>query len=337
MKSRKVVIYDKEDVRIVEEELGELAQTEARIRNEYSLISAGTELSRVFKLKKGAAYPVYPGYCSVGTVLESRIEGFEPGDRVLYSGTHASVHNYDPAKGDGGLFFKLKDETDGRKAPFISMAWIAMNSILPADVKLGDTVAIFGLGTLGVFSALYYQKMGARVIGFEPNRERAALAYEMGVREIIDCPPKDQISTFRSMINQDGADISVDASGVSACIEAAIEITGRYGQVILLGSPRVEHQDNVSVPFYSIHSKDLRVYGALNQLYSYDRVPGTRLNKKRYLSLIEDMINDGYLPVEKLISHVIRPEADELLEAYRGLMYKQDQYTGVIIDWKNNG
>ncbi|MBR0136975.1 MAG: zinc-binding alcohol dehydrogenase [Erysipelotrichaceae bacterium] len=334
MKTKRVIIYDKEDVKIVEEELGELNQGQALIEAEYSLISAGTELSRVFKLKKGATYPVYPGYSAVGTVLESKIDGYNPGDRVLYSGTHASVHNYDPFKSDGGLFFKLKPETDGKKAPFMSMAWIAMNAILPADVKIGDTVAIFGLGTLGVFSALYYQKMGSRVICFEPNKDRAKLAGEMGVKEIIDCAPADQIKEFRTRVTQDGADISVDASGVSACIESAIEITGKYGQVLLLGSPRVEYQDNVSVPFYSIHSKDLKVYGALNQMYSYRSVPGTRINKQRYLGLIEDMINEGYLPVEKLVSHVIEPDEDQLLEAYRGLMYKQNEYTGVLIKWK---
>lgn len=334
MKSRKVIIYDKEDVRIEEEELPELPDGSCRIETEYSLISAGTELSRVFKLKEGASYPVYPGYCAVGTILESRIPGFNKGERVLFSGTHASVQNFNPEKSDGGTLFHLKPETDSRKATYLTMAWIAMNAVLPADIKLGDTVAVFGLGTLGIFTSIYYQLMGTRVIGFEPNGKRAQLARELGVREIITCSPEDQISEFRKLVSEDGADITVDASGVSECIETAIQVTGKYGQVILLGSPRVSLQDNVSVPFYAIHSKNLKVIGALNRLYTYDSTPGSRRSIKRYLSLIEDLVNSGKLPVEKLISHQIKPEAGDLLEAYRGLMYKKDEYTGVIIKWK---
>ncbi len=334
MKSRRVIIYDKEDVRVEQQELEPLPQDCVRIETEYSLISAGTELSRVFKLKEGATYPVYPGYSAVGRITESNIKGFSPGDRVLFSGTHSSHHNFNPANSDGSILFKLKEETDPEKATYISMGWIAMNAILPVDVKLGDTVAIFGLGTLGTFAALYYQLMGTRVICFEPNENRAATAAKAGVREIVTCDPREQVSEFFRLVPGDGADIAVDAAGISACIETAIQVTGKYGQVVLLGSPRQPLQDNVSVPFYSIHSKDLKVIGALNRLYEFDMTPGSRRYKKRYLELIENLINEGKLPVELFISHEVSPDAAELLEAYRGLMYRQEEYTGVVIKWK---
>ena len=66
MLARKVVIYGKEDVRIVSEKIDpeKIGDNEILFETEISFISAGTELSRVFALKKGATYPVYPGYCS---------------------------------------------------------------------------------------------------------------------------------------------------------------------------------------------------------------------------------------------------------------------------------
>ncbi|MBQ6654430.1 MAG: zinc-binding alcohol dehydrogenase [Erysipelotrichaceae bacterium] len=333
MKSRRVVINDKEDVAIEEVELGELQPGQIRIRTEYSLISAGTELSRVFKLKEGAKYPAYPGYCSTGIVLQSNIEGFREGDHVLFSGPHADLHNFDPLHSDGSILYRLDPSTDMKKAPYMVMCWIALNGILPADVKIGDTVAVFGLGTLGILVSLYYQMAGCRVIGFEPSESRARLAERAGVREVISCPAEEQLDRFAQLDLPDGVDISVDAAGVSACIEKAIQITGANGQVVLLGSPRQPYQTNASQSFYAIHSKMLKVIGALNRKYSFEPQPGSRVSMKRYLGYIEKLINEDQLPVEMFISHQIEPDAEQLLEAYRGLMYDKDHYTGVIIKW----
>lgn len=333
MLSKRVVIREKEDIAIEEAELSELQIGECRIQTAYSLISAGTELSRVFRLKEGAKYPVYPGYCSTGTVLQSAIEGFEAGDHVLFSGPHASMHNFDPHKSDGSILYRLDPRTDMKKASYMVMCWIALNGILPADVKIGDTVAVFGLGTLGIITALYYQMAGCRVIGLEPSVTRAQLAEKAGVREVICCPADQQTDRLNALALKDGTDISVDATGISVCIEKAIQITGANGQVILLGSPRQPYQTNASLSFYAAHAKMLKIIGALNRRYSFEAQPGSRISMKRYLNYIEGLINDGKLPVELFISHQIQPQADQLLEAYRGLMYDKDSYTGVIIRW----
>jgi threonine dehydrogenase-like Zn-dependent dehydrogenase len=333
MLSKKVVIKDKEVVAIEEFPLGQLQPGECRIQTAYSLISAGTELSRVFKLKEGASYPAYPGYCSTGTVLESRIEGFEAGNHVLFSGPHASLHNFDPQKSDGSILYKLDRNTDMKKAPYMVMGWIALNGILPAEVKLGDTVVLFGLGTLGIITALYYQMAGCRLIALEPSETRARLARQAGVREVICCPADQQLSRLTELSLTDGADIAIDATGISACIEKAIAITGKNGQVVLLGSPRQPYQTNASASFYAVHSKMLKIIGALNRRYSFEPQPGSRISMKRYLGYLEGLINDGSLPVELFTSHQIKPDADELLQAYRGLMYDKDNYTGVIINW----
>ena len=336
MKSRKVIIHGKEDVDIIEEELTSLADGEALIETELSLISAGTELSRVFALKKGASYPVYPGYCSVGRVLETgkNVRDVKPGDKVLFSAPHGSLHNFDPSRSDGGVLFRLDEKTPSEKAVYLEMCWIAMNGILPVDVKLMDKVAIFGAGTLGIILAQYYQLMGCETYILDPVRERCELAERNGVINTLSCPASQQVSELMQATEGEGVDIAVDATGLSKAIETAIEVTRKYGTVVLLGSPREEQIDNVSIPFYSIHSKMLNVVGALNRRYSFTEQPGTRISMKRTLKYMEKLINDGKLSLEGFISHRIDPDKDRLLEAYRGLMYKKNEYTGVIINWK---
>ena len=73
MTSRRIKITGKGQVVCVSEELDSapLKEGELLIRNEASLISTGTELSRVYALKKGIVYPVYPGYASIGRVEET--------------------------------------------------------------------------------------------------------------------------------------------------------------------------------------------------------------------------------------------------------------------------
>ena len=338
MLAKKVVIYGKEDVKIITEEIDpeKIGDDQIIVESEISYISAGTELSRVFALKKGATYPVYPGYCTVGRVIKTgkNVKDVREGDRIVCSAPHASINMFDPSKSDGGVLHRIGDETDSKEAVFMTMERIALNAVYPVDIRINDKVVIMGLGTLGIITALYYQGMGCEVTAFETFANRAKLAEKMGVKNIVTCPLEQQVKTYLSSIDTDGADIAIDCSGFSGMILNAIEMTGKYGQVVLLGSPREEYDANVSVPFYTIHSKMLTVIGALNRRYSSKEIVGTRINMNRAMNDLEKMMNDGRSSMAPLISHVIRADEKELLEAYRGLMYDKDNYTGVIIDWK---
>jgi hypothetical protein len=64
VKSALEVVYEEEEINALD-----LRPNEVFIESLISMISPGTELSRVFGLKKGATYPVRPGYCTVGKVL----------------------------------------------------------------------------------------------------------------------------------------------------------------------------------------------------------------------------------------------------------------------------
>lgn len=339
MKSRAVIINGVEDVAIIEEEFDEnsLQPGDYLIETEVSLISAGTELSRVFGLKQGATYPVRPGYCSVGKVLKvgDPASKIKVGDRVLFSAPHRDVQIFNQAKSDGTTLFKLQDETDPKAATYITMCWIAMNGILPADVKLSDTVAVIGMGTLGLMTALYYKMMGVDVVAIEPVASRAEIARKLGI-ETIDAPVESQLEEAMNYSNKRGFDIVVDASGLSSCCALAVNIAAKYGQVLLMGSPRVSEKGDLTDVFSPIHMKMLTVIGALNRRYNYSEVQGTKLYIEKSLKYIEKRINDKTIDTNLFISHIIKPEADALLEAYRGLMHDKQNYTGVIIDWRKD-
>lgn len=338
MKAKRVVIHGVKDVAVEEHELDiqTMRAKECLIETQVSLISAGTELSRVFGLKKGAQYPAYPGYCSVGKILKtgSEVSDVKAGDRVLFSAPHSSLQLFDREKSDGGVLYRLDPETTAEEGAFLMMAWIAMNGILPAEVKLGDTVVVMGMGTLGLVCAIYYQQMGARVIALEPVKHRAQIARASGIREVIDCAGAQQAEEVMRATAQKGADIVVDATGLSACIETGLAIAAKNAQVLLMGSPRSEWVGNMTNAFSHIHMKMLTVIGCLNRRYPYREKEGSRLSMERSMKYIERLLQNKIIDVNLFISHHVSPNAAELMEAYDGLMNHKETYTGVIIDWK---
>lgn len=337
MKTKRLVINGIEDISIIEQQLdpNDMKDDECLIETYVSLISAGTELSRVYGLKKGAKYPVYPGYCSVGKVLKAgdKVSEVKTGDVVLFGGPHASLQFFCRERSDGGILFKLNNKTRPIDGTLLMMCSIAANGILPADIKMGDTAVIVGLGSLGLICSVLYQQMGVDVIALDPVKKRADIAKKMGIKNVVSCAPDKQVEQVMKLTNNKGANIVVEASGLSECVETAIKIAARYGQVILLGSPRVEYTTNVTDTFNAIHTKMLNVIGAFNRRYPFNEMPGSRISLKRNLEYLEKLLNNKIINSDLFISHVVSPTEESIMDGYRGLMHDKEKYTGVIIDW----
>lgn len=336
MKIRSVIIHGVKDVSIVEEELNleTMNPYMCLIENTVSFISPGTELSRVFGLKVGATYPVRPGYCSLGTVIKKgdKVKNVEIGDKVIHSGQHASMYLYDQSNSESGNLYKMDPRLNDREGAVLKMSWIAMNGILSVDVKPFDTVVIFGLGILGQVLALLYKQMGVIVIVVDPVQSRCEQAKDLGLTNIINCPVNEQIKAVMSLTKNKGANIVVDATGISAAIDTAIQCAAKNAQVVLLGSPRVDYVTNITPMLNTIHMKNIKVIGALNRLYPFEEKEGSSLSIRRGLDYLSELMINKTIDVEKFITHTIKPE--DIMEAYEGLMNNKEVYRGVIIDWK---
>lgn len=335
MKRKAVIINCPNSVDLIEEDIDDqsLKADELFIESIVSVISPGTELSRVYGLKKGATYPARPGYCCVGKVIRkgSDVNAVEEGDRVLFLGTHASHHRISLHSEEGKILYKLDQALLSEEGAMIMMCWIALNGILPVDVKLFDTVAVFGLGNLGLFVSIYYQSMGVKVIGIDPVSHRCDVARGLKLAHVVDCAPQDQIKTIMDVTNKLGADIVIDATGLSPVIETAIAVTARYGTVVLLGSPRVDYTTNITPMLNAIHMRNLKVLGALNQLYPFEASEGDRITKRKGMDHIAKLMRDKTIDVNQFISHRIHPK--DIMSAYDALMNHKETTTSVVIDW----
>lgn len=336
MLSKYIAITGKGSACCMQEEIdtANLKPNEAVIEAEATMISAGTELSRVFALKQGFSYPVRPGYSAVGRLLAkgSGLVGMEVGDRVYYSGPHASVCRFsDGNRTQGPQIYRLPDGIDPKHGTLITLGLVAMNGVNPVDIKLGDTLVVFGLGTIGILCSLLYQEQGARVIAVDPVKGRCRLAEQMGIKETLDCAPEEQTDRLLKMTGGNGADIVVDVTGAAPAIMTEASVLARNSQFVLLGSPRAPYEADITPFLNALHMKNVRLTGAFNNLYPLHEVEGSRLSVERNFRVICERLRDGRIDAARLISHVIRPE--EVEKAYHGLMYDRENYSTVIIDW----
>lgn len=333
MESKYVELTEKGKSRLASEEIdtSNLKPNEALIKASYSMISAGTELSRAFAIKKGFSYPVRPGYSTVGRVVEKG-EGLDVnvGDKVFVNCPHASLVRWSDAHTvQGNGIYKIPQEIDDIQATAINLCLVAIQGVNLANIKIGDTVAIFGLGNIGIISALMYKKMGARVIGLDYVEHRCELAKQMGI-EIVSSD-ENQVGVINSLTNNKGADICVDATGIAPAIISAINSTKPYGQVILLGSPRQGYECDITPVLSGIHMKNLKVIGAFNKTAPYQAVEGSDNSLLKNLDNVCKMIINKDIDISKLVSSVVDPADCE--KAYYDLMYNKDKATCIVFDW----
>lgn len=322
MKTKYIVIEDERKASVSSKELSDkLKNDEALIKCNYSMISAGTELSRFAGIKK--TYPFLPGYCSVGNVLKvgKNISDLKPGDLVYYNAPHASHSIWTrDNKTQGKFIFKLDKKTNQKYATILNLGLVAIQGVNLSSVKVGDTVVVYGLGNIGLLTCLLYKKLGCRVIGIDPVKNRRQLANKMHIKTLEN--PKTVL---------DKADIVVDVTGASSAIIDAAKVCKQYGELILLGSPRQGYETNIT-PFLSdIHMKNIKVIGAFNNTCPVYPVEGSDNSVIKNFNRLTEMINNKDIDVSKFISHIISPK--EINDAYTGLLDKKDKYNCVIIDW----
>lgn len=308
-----------------------LKANEAIIQADYSMISAGTELSRAFALKKGFSYPVRPGYCMVGTIVASGSDlDVKKGDKVFAGCPHGLINRWAVNnKTQGNLMFKLPDNIDLKAATMINLGLVALQGVNLPKCKVGDSVAVFGLGNIGIITALMFQKMGCRVIGLDPMAFRCNLALEMGLKAVSS--DENQQEVVNKFTNNQGADIVVDVTGIASAIVNQVNCVRRYGQFVLLGSPRQSFECDITPFLNRIHMYNITVLGAFNQTAPALAVEGSNNSVKQNFDRVCDMIADKTIDVEKLITRVDDPSQCE--KAYYDLMYNKNEVNCIVFDW----
>ena len=335
MKIQHLVVVEPGRIEVQEQELDEsLKPNEALVETEYTIVSAGTEgagftgLVKEMPFGDGGQYPRTTGYGHLGRVLSvgSGVSMCKPGDLVLSFSRHASL-----VKADAGrMALPVSKEAAGQHLVFARMAGVSMAALRSATVQPGDTVLVIGMGLVGNFAAQLFQQAGAEVMAADLAQFRLDKARACGIGKTVNAAKVNLEEAVKEWTGGRGAHVVVEAIGRSEVIAQAVMLTRRYGEVILLGSPRAKAVFDATPMLLRLHLEAIRMIGALEWRWPQHETERTRDLTANYRMLAE-WIAKGRLQVAPLLTHLASPA--QCQQIYDGLTGNKEEFLGAVFDW----
>jgi predicted dehydrogenase/threonine dehydrogenase-like Zn-dependent dehydrogenase len=188
-------------------------------------------LEAVFN-KLGQPLPL--GYCNVGRVIGigAGVSGFQAGDRVASNGPHAEIVCV-----PGNLCAKVPAAVGDDAAAFTVIGSIGLQGIRLMQPTFGETVAVVGLGLIGLLAAQLLRANGCRVVGFDFDRKKVDLANRLGIVAVNPSDGTDPVKFVEEQTGGVGADgvlIAASAKG-SEIISQAARMSRKRGRIVLVG------------------------------------------------------------------------------------------------------
>ena len=296
-------------------------------------------LSAVQAVRSRLDQPLALGYSSAGTVVGvgEGVTDIRVGDRVACAGAGYAVHA-EVACVPRLLIAKLPEPSSVafEEAAFATLGSIALHGVRTADVKLGDSVAVIGLGLLGQLTVQILKAGGCRVLGMDVVPNRAELALRLGADATAALS-----SEFRDLCYERSRGVGVDAVLITAetqssdPVNLAAEIVRDRGIVVAVGMVGMDIERRL----YYEKELDFRVsrsygpgrYDAAYEQKGHDYPIGyVRWTETRNMEAFLGLLTDGKLDLKSLITH--RFPIERAHGAYDLITGKtREQFLGVLI------
>jgi threonine dehydrogenase-like Zn-dependent dehydrogenase len=296
------------------------------------------------------------GHEPVGVIekLGSAVQGYQEGQRVIagaitpsgYSsaclcGQHSqdgrgSAHGY---RAMGG--WRFGNTIDGCQADYVLVP-DAMTNLSPipdgisdeqvlmcpdimstgfagaesGGVKIGDTVAVFALGPIGLCAVAGAKLMGATsIIGVDTVASRASMASHLGADHTIDFRAKDPVEEILRLTDGRGVDVAIEALGTESTFQSCLRVLRPGGTLSSLG----------------VYSTDLRIpLGAFAAGLGDHKIvttlcPGGKERMRRLMNVVES----GRIDLQPMVTH--RFSLDHIEQAYEVFGNQRDGVLKVAI------
>ena len=335
MKNHIITFTAKETAEFLEEELDAgLHGDEILVKNDYDLISAGTELANYRALPNtvvsNRGFPHTAGYSASGHVVKTgpEVRTLKVGDRVVVNwGGHRACFKRSETQ-----VVKIPDGVDMKCAAYAHLASFPMLAVRRLRIEMGEAVMVAGLGLLGQFAVQFARLSGAYpVLACDYSPERRELAKRLGADLVLDPRETDFIEQVKAATGGKGPAAVVEVTGFISALQQSLEYVAQNGRIALLGCTRISDQ---YIDFYKyVHRRGVQLIGAHTMTRpKFESRPGEWTEHDDYTAFL-NLLKAGRIQVAPLIGKVA-PAADAA-SIYRELAGAENPPLGVLLDWTN--
>lgn len=340
------------------------------VKNHYSLISAGTEGSTVKAarqnligkakarpqqvkqvlqvLKTSGIVQTYRaitkkleaysplGYSCAGEVIEvaSDVKDFRVGDLVACGGStacHAEIVSV-PIN----LAVKLKEGTDLSIACYNTVGSIALQGVRQADLRLGESCAVIGLGLVGQIVCNLLKASGVKVIGVDVSTSAVKTASEHCSDLAIERDQAGIEDTIRDFTDGLGVDAVIIAAATSSLdpINFAGSICRKKGTVVVVGAVPTGF-DRKNYYQKELHVKMSCSYGPGRYDLNYEEkgidypAAYVRWTEKRNMMAFQDLLSNKIIDLSYLTTHTF--DFEDAPNAYDMIANHTEPYLGIVL------
>ena len=279
--------------------------------------------------------PVALGYSCAGYVIGvgAGVNGFAVGDRVACAGqNHASHAEY--VSVPANLCSRIPEGVSFDQAAYVTLGAIALQGVRQAEPRLGEAVAVIGLGLLGQLAVQMLKANGCRVLAAYVATDKLAMARAFGADDAV--PMAELAAAALAMTGGKGVDSVLIAASTkdNSPVEVAGEICRKKGRVVVLGAVGM----NLPREPYYLKELELRLstsygpgrydpsYEEAGQDYPYGYVRWTEgRNMEAFLWLIQA----GKVDVAALTTHAY--DIGQAEQAYKLMMEGSEPYLGILL------
>ena len=260
--------------------------------------------------------PLPLGYCNAGVILESDVDGLEPGDRVVSNGNHAEV-----VRVPKNLCVKIPDDVDDESASFTVLGAIGLQGIRLIQPTMGECFVVTGLGLIGLLSVQMLRANGCRVLGIDLDSNKCELARKFGAETVDLSKGDDPIIIAQAFSRGRGVDgvLITAATQSDEVIHQSAEMCRKRGRIVLVGITGLNlRRDDFFKKEITLQVSASYGPGRHDSFYEDEGndypVGFVRWTEQRNFEAVLDMMSSGVLDVKSVITH--RFDIENAIDAY---------------------
>mgnify|MGYP001045236636 CR=1 FL=1 len=209
---------------------------------------------------------------------------------------HGTFANY--VKHPENLCFKLPENVSNAEGALVEPLAVGLHAAAQGDVKLGDTVIVFGAGCIGLVSMLASKARGAsNVYVVDIIDKRLEFAKKLGATEVINAKNEDVIAKINALTGGKGAHVVIETAGSPITVAQTASVVRKAGTVVLVG---MTVKSETSYDFMKLMGKE----GTLKTIFRYRNLYPVAINA----------ISSGTIDVKSIVTHEF--EFENIKEAF---------------------